>query len=139
MVRMCDKCSAEVALDAKFCRSCGTALAPMEAREAGLAPTRPSPAARPTPAYPPHHAAPVFYKNPGIATLLSFFWMGAGQVYNGEIAKGVAFIVMYVFSILLMFVLIGFITTPILWIVGMVDANASAKRINRGMAQGWRE
>jgi len=139
MARMCEKCNAEVAVDAKFCRSCGTALAPMQARNADLAPVHPEPVARPAPAYRPHPAAPVFYKNPGIATLLSFFWMGAGQVYNGQIAKGVAFLVVYLFSILLMFVLIGFITTPILWIIGMVDANASAKRINQEMAQGWRD
>jgi len=139
MARMCEKCNAEVAADARFCRSCGTALAPMGARDVEIAPMHPDPVARPTPAYRPHPAAPVFYKNPGIATLLSFFWMGAGQVYNGQIAKGVAFLVMYLFSILLMFVLIGFITTPILWIIGMVDANASAKKINQEMAQGRRD
>jgi len=77
----------------------------------------------------------VFYKNPGIATVLSFLWMGAGQIYNGEIAKGIAFIVLYGFSLLLMFVLIGFITTPILWIWGMVDANNSANRINAEIAR----
>jgi len=33
-----------------------------------------------------------------------------------------------------MFVVIGFVTTPILWIWGMVDANNSAKKINEKMA-----
>jgi TM2 domain-containing membrane protein YozV len=31
---------------------------------------------------------PIFYKNPSIATILSFFWMGLGQIYNGQIGKG---------------------------------------------------
>jgi len=77
---------------------------------------------------------PKFYKNPTTATILSFFVMGLGQIYNGQIGKGVIFIILYVISLLLMFFLIGFITTPILWIWGMIDANRSAKRINEKIA-----
>ncbi|MDP6494466.1 MAG: hypothetical protein QGI09_03390 [Dehalococcoidia bacterium] len=78
--------------------------------------------------------APKFYKNPTTATILSFFIAGLGQVYNGQIGKGIVFIVLYVISLVLMFVVVGFITTPILWIWGMVDANNSAKKINEQMA-----
>ncbi len=78
--------------------------------------------------------APKFYKNPAVATVLSFFIMGLGQIYNGQIGKGILFICFYAVSIALMFVFIGFITTPILWIVGMVDANRSAKRVNEKIA-----
>lgn len=77
---------------------------------------------------------PKFYKNPSIAVVLSFFIAGLGQIYNGQIAKGVLFIVLYIISISLMGVLVGFITTPILWIWGMVDAHNSAKRINSEIA-----
>jgi TM2 domain-containing membrane protein YozV len=77
---------------------------------------------------------PKFYKNPAIATVLSFFFMGLGQIYNGQIGKGVLFIVLYFISILLMFVIIGFVTTPILWLWGIVDANSSAKRVNEQLA-----
>ncbi len=79
--------------------------------------------------------APKFYKNPGIATVLSFFFMGLGQLYNGEIGKGLLFIFLFFISILLTSAFIGFITTPILWIWGMVDANNSAKRINEALAK----
>ena len=34
-------------------------------------------------------------KNPGLAAILSFFWCGLGQIYNGEIPKGVALMVLY--------------------------------------------
>lgn len=77
---------------------------------------------------------PKFYKNPAIATILSFFFAGLGQIYNGEIGKGIVFIVLYGISFALMLIVIGFITTPILWIWGMVDANKSAKRINQQLA-----
>ena len=75
-------------------------------------------------------------KNPGVATVLSFFFMGLGQIYNGQIGKGIMFIILYAISIALMFVIVGFITTPILWIWGLVDANKSAKKINEEIAQG---
>lgn len=69
-------------------------------------------------------------KNSGLAAVLSFFVCGLGQIYNGEIGKGIGFIIGYFVSWLLMFVLIGFITTPILWIWGMIDAYKVAERIN---------
>jgi TM2 domain-containing membrane protein YozV len=78
---------------------------------------------------------PKFYKNPSIATILSFFFMGLGQIYNGQIGKGVVFIILYGISVALMWVVLGFVTTPILWIWGMIDANNSAKKINENMAK----
>ncbi|WP_096199226.1 hypothetical protein [Bacillus sp. FJAT-45350] len=73
-------------------------------------------------------------KNPGLAAVLSFFFAGLGQIYNGQIGKGIAFIVAYFISALLMFVIIGFITTPILWIWGMIDAHKQAEAINAEVA-----
>jgi TM2 domain-containing membrane protein YozV len=80
-------------------------------------------------------APPIFYKNPGLAAVLSFFYMGLGQIYNGQIAKGIAFIVLYTISILLIFILIGIVTTPILFIYGMYDAYKSAEKINVDIAR----
>ena len=81
--------------------------------------------------YPP---PPQFYKNPGLAAVLSFFFMGLGQIYNGQIAKGILFIVTYTVSILLMMLLIGFITTPVLFVYGIWDAYKSAEKINADIA-----
>jgi TM2 domain-containing membrane protein YozV len=77
----------------------------------------------------------VNYKNPSIAVVLSFFIAGLGQIYNGEIAKGVLFIVVYFISGLLIWVVVGWITTPILWVWGMVDAYNSAEKINRSLSR----
>ncbi len=71
-------------------------------------------------------------KNPGIAAVLSALFVGLGQIYNGEIAKGLIFMVAYFVSILLAFIFIGIITTPILWIFGIYDAYNTAKKINAG-------
>ena len=66
--------------------------------------------------------------------MLSFFWSGLGQIYNGQIGKGVVFMVAYAISVLLIYAVIGIFTTPILWIWGMIDANKSANRINKELA-----
>ena len=65
-----------------------------------------------------------------MAAILSFFWCGAGQIYNGEIGKGIAFMVCFFFSCFLVLFAIGFFTTPILWIVGIYDAYKTAERLN---------
>jgi TM2 domain-containing membrane protein YozV len=69
-------------------------------------------------------------RSPGLAAVLSFFICGLGQIYNGQIFKGISMIIVYGISVLLMFAIIGLITTPILWIWGMVDAYRTADRLN---------
>ncbi len=46
-------------------------------------------------------------KNSGIAAVLSFFWCGVGQIYNGQIFKGIMFIVVQAVFALLSFFCIG--------------------------------
>jgi TM2 domain-containing membrane protein YozV len=70
--------------------------------------------------------------NPGIAAVLSFFYTGLGQIYNGEIAKGVFFILVRIISDCLMMIMIGFLTTPVLWVYGMYDAYTTAARRQSG-------
>ncbi len=70
-------------------------------------------------------------KNPGAAAVLSFFYCGLGQIYNGQILKRIIMFCAYSISWLLMYVLIGFITTPVLWVWGMYDAYKTAERINK--------
>lgn len=74
-------------------------------------------------------------KSAGLAVVLSFFISGLGQIYNGQIAKGLAFIVAYGISWLLTFVVIGWLPLLIFWIWGMMDAHKSAERINAASAR----
>ena len=82
----------------------------------------------------PAASPPVFYKNPSVAVVLSFLWVGAGQLYNGEIGKGIAFLIAYFISVILIFFLVGILTTPILLAWGLYDAYSSADRINKQLA-----
>ncbi len=70
-------------------------------------------------------------KNPGMAAILSFLFIGLGQAYNGEIAKAVTFVILYGVSIFLTLFVVGFVTIPILWIWSMLDAYKSSQKKNR--------
>lgn len=83
-----------------------------------------------------YQGPPPVYRNPGLAAVLSFFYMGLGQIYNGQIAKGIAFIIFYSISWVLWLVIIGIFITPILWVWGMIDAYKSAEKLNYETA--WR-
>ncbi|HKN01550.1 MAG TPA: zinc-ribbon domain-containing protein [Candidatus Binataceae bacterium] len=107
----CSICGAEGPDGAVFCRKCG------------------SPLAGPTGA--PRVVVVAELKSPGLAAVLSFLWCGLGQIYNGQIGKGIVVMVVYAISAFMIHLLIGLLTTPVLWIWGMVDAYRTAERINR--------
>jgi TM2 domain-containing membrane protein YozV len=70
-------------------------------------------------------------KSSGIAAVLSVLIPGLGQIYNGEIGKGILFILLaFVFGALTLF-LIGIPLYIVLWIYGIVDAYRGAERYNR--------
>ena len=102
--KFCSNCGEEIDIDAEICPKCGVRV---------KAPT-------------------VGEKNPGLAAVLSFLIVGLGQIYNGQIGKGIVLIICYVISILLVFIVIGIPLLVILWIYGIYDAYNTAKKINAG-------
>lgn len=70
-------------------------------------------------------------KNAGLAAVLSFLYCGLGQIYNGQIGKGIGFLFLYSFCLLLCLLIIGFILAPVVWIIGIIDAYSTAEGINR--------
>lgn len=65
--------------------------------------------------------------HPGIPAVLSFLVPGLGQVFNGDIAKGVGIVVAQVVNFLLLGVLVGFLTGPAVWVWSIIDAHRSAR------------
>lgn len=70
------------------------------------------------------------WKSPGLAVFLSFLHAGWGQIYNGEIAKGIVLMIIQFVNYLLMFVLIGFPLAFVTWLYSMWDANNVAQEFN---------
>ncbi len=96
-------------------------------------------------------------RNPGVAAVLSFFWPGVGQIYNGELGKGLAMFLLYpalvVFCVFFafaasaaaanagspesMFVVMAASFGMVLllvfayWVVSIFDAYRQAERLNR--------
>lgn len=59
-------------------------------------------------------------RSPGVAAVLSLLVPGSGQLYNGQIGKGI------------LVLLTWWLIVP--WILGVVDAHSTAKKINDGTA-----
>jgi TM2 domain-containing membrane protein YozV len=69
-------------------------------------------------------------RNPIIAAVLSLIVAGLGQIYNGQITKGVLFIVAQIINGALLYVAIGFVTMPLVGLWAVIDAYLVAKRNN---------
>jgi TM2 domain-containing membrane protein YozV len=69
-------------------------------------------------------------RNPIVAAILSLIVAGLGQIYNGQIGKGVIFIIIQLINGALTAVLIGWILLPIVGLWAMIDAYMTAKRNN---------
>ncbi len=56
-------------------------------------------------------------RNPLLAAILSVIVVGLGQIYNGQIGKGIVFIILQLINTALTVVLIGWVLMPIvgLW------------------------
>ena len=65
-------------------------------------------------------------KDKTLAGVLSFLIPGLGQIYNGQVAKGIVLFIAYIAG-LVCFIVPG----VILWIIGIVDAVQQAKEINK--------
>ena len=71
-------------------------------------------------------------KSPVLALILSAFFPGIGQFYNGQPKKGIILIIAAIVSLCLMIILIGGILYLIVWIYALYDAYTTAEAINRG-------
>ncbi len=56
------------------------------------------------------------------------------RFYNGQIGKGILLAALQVVSVILCVFLVGFVTTPLLWIYGIYDAYKIAGKLNQGAA-----
>lgn len=90
---------------------------------------------------------PAEIRSPFLAVILSFFFVGWGQWYNGKTVDGLKFlgafiasyIILAIFSVMVptlpvaaIFVLILFVVILGIWVYGIYDAYKTAERINKG-------
>ena len=69
-------------------------------------------------------------RSPILAAVLSVIVAGLGQIYNGQITKGVVFIILQLINGALTAVLIGWILMPIVGLWATIDAYLVARRNN---------
>jgi TM2 domain-containing membrane protein YozV/ribosomal protein L40E len=107
--KFCQHCGAQIDVAAEICPKCGIRVAP----------------------------APQTFiqekKSTGIAAIASVILPGLGQIYNGQIGKGIMFIILAIIFGVLVILLIGLILYPLFWAYNIYDAYNTAKKINAGI------
>lgn len=106
-MKFCQHCGARIYVEAEICPNCGVRV----------------------------KTIPVYTekKSSGIAAVLSFLFTGLGQIYNGQIGKGIAFMIIGFILAGTILILIGFILYPLFWIYTIYDAYSTAEKINAGV------
>lgn len=160
----CTKCGANLPAQGQSCRHCGASAysavvtSPIPSRPA-VRRVSPTVASSPT----PRTVVVVSQKNSGLAAVLSFFWCGLGQIYLGQILRGVAMMILFpaliwigganfVFGVVIaagsskpdaaatggvaaLFGLSCLIAGLAIWAFSMVSAYRTAERLNREQLQ----
>ena len=103
--KFCQNCGKEIDINAEICPHCGVRVAYTKSSEE---------------------------KNVLLSAILSFLFPGLGHLYLGLNTKGISFIIAYIVSWALMFLLIGFVLAPIVWIWALIDSIKATEAINRG-------
>jgi TM2 domain-containing membrane protein YozV len=119
----CPNCGAPVQPESSVCARCGSSVAAQQ-QQPGYAPPSQQSDGKVYPSNPPKSAV--------TATILSCFFPGVGQMYLGQVIKGV---VILVAGIVLSTVTSGIAGLPV-WIVAMIDANNIAKKLASGRPVG---
>lgn len=108
----CQNCGIEVSPKQELCVKCGVRLAGGSAAGNGF--VNPS------------------SKSPGTAALLSFLVLGVGQMYIGQVLKGVAMLL----AAMVLISITGFFALPVLWVVYPLDAYLIGKKLKNGKSVG---
>jgi TM2 domain-containing membrane protein YozV len=104
--------------EGKFCEHCGASVQTTQTFQ------QPPPLDR---AYTPQPVVVRPEKNAGLAAILSFLFTGSGQVYNGQLGKGIGFVIGAVIG-----AMFYFIPGVIIWLLCIYDAYATAQAMNKG-------
>lgn len=113
--KFCRNCGYELTGDYKFCPECGYDLSGRVTANRSSVPSANS-----------------GEKSLVLAVILSVIFPGLGQIYLGLNQKGILFIVGYIISAVLIFLLIGFLLVLVVWIWALVDVVQSTNAINNG-------
>lgn len=116
-VKYCHNCGFELNGKFKFCPNCGYNLENKSSVNRRVN---------------DNYVTPSEEKNIILSIILSVIIPGLGHFYLGLSRKGAIFLLAYVVSAVLIFILIGFILVLIIWIWALVDVIQSTNALNSG-------
>jgi hypothetical protein len=81
-------------------------------------------------------------KSTAVAILLNFLWLGAGNLYAGQVGLGIVLVCIDFFLVLSSLLVITLIVTVPLWfvffIVALLASTSAVDSYNANLPRGWR-
>ena len=108
--KYCSNCAASIDARAEICPKCGVRVAPAPVNYA--------------------YCPPPKTKSEGLAAVLSFLIPGLGQMYNGEIGKGVMILLGCILLGFLSFLIVPIVILVVVYIWNIYDAFKTAEELN---------
>ncbi|MFC7165985.1 zinc ribbon domain-containing protein [Halospeciosus flavus] len=110
----CRECGAEIRRAAEICPECGVRQRP-----------------------PPSTATESLFdgRNPLVAAILSAIFPGLGHIYAREVEMGLFFAVSFLLAVLSLFVFVGVVLVPAIWLYALYDAAKTAERRDRELSR----
>jgi TM2 domain-containing membrane protein YozV len=65
-----------------------------------------------------------------LALAFSLLFTGLGQIYNGQVLRGLIFVIVQLANFMLIYWFVGLITAPAFWLYGLLDAVSTAMRLH---------
>ncbi|MFC7154684.1 zinc ribbon domain-containing protein [Halomarina halobia] len=141
--RYCRSCGTELAPEAEVCTECGVNVRTVEVgtptaycrdcgeeiRTAAEICPHCGVRQRPAPAASTDLTGFVEENRAFVAAAASFLLPGLGQIVNGEVGKGIVVFGLFLLSAFSMLALVGFLAVPIVWAYGVYDAYTTGKRL----------
>ena len=103
--KFCQSCGKKININAEICPYCGVRVANIRSSDD---------------------------KSVLLSAILSFLFPGLGHLYLGLSKKGISFIIAYIVSAILVFILIGFVLMLIVWIWALIDSIKVTEALNNG-------
>lgn len=116
-VKFCHNCGFKLENASRFCPNCGYDLENKKSVNNNV-----------------NHSYVVNYEEKSmlLSVVLSIIFPGLGHIYLGLNRKGATFLIAYVISAVLIFILIGLLLCTVLWIWALIDVIQSTNALNRG-------
>ena len=140
--KFCTNCGTEVDVNAVTCTNCGVTLSASSNTQQQKSPTKfctncgseidINAVVCPNCGVSTYSGSISQEKSTAVAIILNFFLPGLGHIYAGLTTRGLTFLILYIVSAILVFLIVGIVLMIAVWIWALVDVSKCVNALNAG-------